>query len=168
MPQDLLKQNVNIGNVVYSWNFKEYEKFDRGRKWYLVMGLIAAALIFYAVTSGNYLFALIIVLFGIIILLQEMQEPAELAFAITDTGVIVGSKYYPYNDLENFWLVYNPPEVKVLYFQPKSIIKHRLHIPLLDINPEELRNYLNQYLSEDLEQEEEPLSDRLSRLFKMQ
>lgn len=168
MPQDLLKQDVNFGNVAYSWSFKEYDKFDRGQRWYWIMGLLAAALIAYAIYSANYLFALIIVLFGIIIFLQEINEPAELDFGITDTGIVVGTKYYPFNELEKYWIVYSPPLVKVLYFEPKSAIKHRLHIPLLDSDPVILRDYLNQYLMEDLDREEEPLSERIGRLLKIQ
>ncbi|MCX6781540.1 MAG: hypothetical protein NTW66_00220 [Candidatus Magasanikbacteria bacterium] len=168
MPQDLLKQDVNFGNVVYSWSFREYEKFNRGKRWYWITGLLAALLIAYAVYTANYLFALIIVLFGIIIFLQDMNEPAELDFALTDTGIVVGTKYYPFSELEKYWIVYNPPMVKVLYFEPKSTLKHRLHIPLLDTDPLTLRDYLNQFLIEDLEKEDEPLSDRLGRMFKIQ
>jgi hypothetical protein len=168
MPQDLLKQNVNLGDIVYSWSVKEYEKFDRGRRWYVLMAIIAIALIAYAVISANYLFALIIVLFGIIILLQEMNEPMEVDFAISETGIVVGTNYFPFSELEKYWIIYNPPEIKTLYFEPKNIIKHRLSIPLLDADPLLIRSYLNQYLLEDLETEQEPLSDRLGRLFKMQ
>lgn len=168
MPKDLIKENINPGNIVHQWSFKEYEKYVRGRRWYVVMALLAAALIIYAIVSGNYLFALIVILFGIILFLQDMQEPGKMDFAITDLGVVLGTKYYPYSDLDNFWIIYNPPEIKTLYFQTKSAIKHRLNIPLVDVNPIDVRDYLNQFLSEDLKQEEEPLSDRISRLFKIQ
>lgn len=168
MPKDLTKENVNPGNIVYQWTFKEYEKYSRGRRWYMVMGLLAAVCIVYAMVSGNYLFALIIILFGIILFLQDTQEPAQMDFTITDSGIVLGAKYYPYADLDNFWLIYNPPEIKTLYFSLKNAIKHRLNIPLADVNPVELRDYLSQFLNEDLDQEEEPLSDRISRLFKIQ
>lgn len=168
MPQDLLKQNVNFGDVVYSWTIKEYEKFERGKRWYLISGVLAAGLIAYAIFSANYLFALIIVLFGIILLLQEMGEPTELEFAICETGIVVGTKYYPFSELETYWIIYNPPEITALYFEPKNILKHRMFIPLDSADPVMIRSYLNQYLTEDLEKEEEPLSDRLGRLFKIQ
>ncbi|MFA5127852.1 MAG: hypothetical protein WC457_02500 [Patescibacteria group bacterium] len=168
MPQDLLKQNVNLGRVVYNWKINEYEKFDRSRRWYIIVGILAAVLIAYAVYSANYLFALIIVLFGIIIFLQEMNEPTELDFAICDTGIVIGSKFYSYSELEKYWIVYNPPGIKTVYFEPKNVFKHRLSAPLDDIDPVEMRAHLNQYLFEDLDQEDEPLSDRLGRLFKMQ
>jgi len=169
MPQDLLKQDVNVGNIAFSWSFNEYEKYNRGKRWYWTMGLLSVALIAFAVYTANYLFALIIVLFGIIIFLQEMNEPMELDFGLTDTGIVLGTKYYAFSELEKYWIVYNPPMVKVLYFEPKSAIKHRLHIPLIDeTDPVVLRDYLNQYLIEDLDKEDEPLSDRLGRMLKIQ
>jgi hypothetical protein len=168
MPQDLLKNNVNLGTVVYNWKISEYQKFDRGRRWYLGVGLLAAALIAYAIISANYLFALIIVLFGIILFLQEMNEPAELDFAITNTGVVIGTKFYTYSELDKYWIIYNPPEVKMIYFEPKNVFKHRLSADLGEIDPVEVREYLNQFLYEDLDKEDEPLSDRLGRLLKMQ
>jgi hypothetical protein len=96
-----------------------------------------------------------------------MQEPMDVYFAITETGINLGKKYYRCNELSNFWLIYNPPEVKNLYFGLNSVVKHRLQVPLLDFDPRPIREYLNQFLTEDLEQEEEPLSDRLARILKI-
>ncbi len=168
MPQDLSKEDVNLGEVIYNWTIKEYEKYERGSRWYLVMGIFAILLIGFAVISANYLFALIIVLFAIILVLQEMNEPVELDFAITETGVVIGNKFFPFFEIEKYWLIYNPPEIKTLYFEPKTILKHRISIPLDDVDPIELRSYLNQYLVEDIEREEEPISDRLGRILKIQ
>lgn len=168
MPKNILKENVNYGEVVYGWSFKEYEKYSRSIRWYIITGIIAVLLVGYAVISANYLFALIIVLFGIIMMLQEMNEPADLNFLIVETGIVVGTRYYSFSELDRFWIVYSPPDTEVLYFGLKNVIKHRLHIPLLDVDPIVLRDYLDQYLEEDLEQEDEPLSDRFARLLKIQ
>ncbi len=167
MPQNLTKEDVSIGKIIYQWMIKEYEQYDRERRWYIIMGLLAIALVIYGVAVANYLFALIIVLFGIILYLHHMQAPLEVPFIMTETGIVLGSKFYRYSELKNFWMIYNPPDIKNLYFGLNNIIKHRLQIPLLDYDPRPIRSYLAQYLSEDLEQEEEPLSDRLARLFQL-
>jgi len=96
-----------------------------------------------------------------------MQEPIELFFAITETGIVLGNKYYRYSELANFWVIYNPPEVKTLYFSLNKMVKHRLQVSLDNYDPRPIRDYLGQYLEEDLEQEEEPLSDRFARLFRL-
>ncbi len=167
MPTDLTKENVPFGKIIYQWTLKEYVQHERNRRWYFVMGILGVALVAYSIISANYLFALIIILFGIVLYLHDVQEPLEVPFAITETGVILGRKYYRYSELSSFWMIYNPPEVKNLYFSLNNVVRHRLQIPLLDYDPRPIREVLNQYLVEDLEQEEEPFSDRLGRLFKL-
>ncbi|HRY36811.1 MAG TPA: hypothetical protein P5230_02970 [Candidatus Magasanikbacteria bacterium] len=167
MPQDLTKEQVNFGEVVYSWSFKEYEKHERSSRWYWLASILGLALVAYAFISQNYLFGIIIVLFSIIIFLQDKNEPIEIPFAIVETGIIVGNKYYRFSELKDFWVIYNPPEVKVLYFGLKDVFKHRLHIPLGDIDPRLVHKYLSRFVTENLEEEDEPFSDKMGRLLKL-
>lgn len=167
MPANLAKDNTNFGEIIYLWKVSEYKKYARDRRWYVFMGVVAFVLITYALFTSNYLFALLLVLFGLIIFLSDTHEPADVPFAITNTGIIIGDKYYHYSELENFWLIYNPPDVKNLYFSFNSLLRHRLQVPLMDYDPRPIREYLSQFLTEDLEQEEEPFSDRVARLFKL-
>src|SRR3989344_2304059 len=167
MPVNLNKAEANIGGVVFDWEVNEYEKHDRNKRWYVITAVVGVALLLYSVISGNYLFALVVVLFGIVLFLQDMQQPMQVSFAVTETGIVVGSTYYPFKEITNYWIIYNPPEVKNIYFTTDSILKHRLQVPLLDNDPRPIRDYLNEFLVEDLDQEEEPLSDRLGRMFKL-
>ena len=167
MPKNIFKEGVNIGEAVYHWTVKEYDQHDREKGWYLIAGILGVAFVSYSIIVGNYLFALIIVLFVIILFMQDMVAPIDVDFVITNTGIVIGGKYYRYSELKNFWIIYNPPMVKNLYFSTESLVKHRLQVPLLDYDPRPIRQYLNQFLEEDLEQEEEPLSDRVGRMFKI-
>ena len=167
MPKDLAKEEVNFGRIIYQWTIKEFEKYNRDRRWYIFMGVIGAALLALAVFTANYLFALLIVLFVIILFMGDMTEPLDIPFAITNTGIIIGSRYYRYSELSNFWLIYNPPDVKTLYFSFTNVFRHRLQVPLMDFDPRPIRDLLLTYLPEDLEQEEEPFSDKLARTFKI-
>ncbi len=167
MPIDITKENAPLGDVVFQWTVKEYNKYDRTRRWYVLMGILGALLMIYSVWSGNYLFSLVIVLFAIIMFLHEIQEPIDVPFAVVETGIIVGKKYYKFSELQNFWLIYNPPDIKNLYFGINGVVKHRIQIPLLDYDPRPMREYLSQYLEEDLSQEDEPFTDRLARLFQI-
>ncbi len=165
MPINLNKEDANYGEIIYQWTVKEYEKYNRGKRWYVSMGVVAILLVLFAFFTANYLFALLIILFGMILLMSDMREPMDIPFAITNTGIIIGDKYYRYSELSNFWIVYSPPAVKNLYFTFSSVLRHRIQIPLMNYDPRPIRDYLIQFLEEDLEQEEEPLSDKISRLF---
>jgi len=165
MPVNLAKNSENIGRIIYQWQIQEYEKYDRNKKWYLMMGLVGSLLLLYAIVTANYVFALIVILFGMVLFLNDMQEPIQLPFTIVETGIVVGNKYYKFSELSNFWIIYNPPAVKNLYFSTGKLINHRIQIPLLNYDPRPIREYLSKFLKEDLEQEEEPMSDRIARIF---
>ncbi len=167
MPKDLTKESANTGNVVFEWLIKEYEQYDRSKRWYIVALLAGVLLVIFALFSANYLFALVIILFGIVLYMHEMQPPLDVYFAVTETGIIIGKKFYKFSELGGFWMIYNPPDVKNLYFRLKNVVKFRIKIPLLNYDPRPIRDYIKQYLHEELEHEEEPLSDRLARLFKI-
>lgn len=167
MSIDLSKQDTNVGDIIYRWKIKEYEQQDRPKRWYIVMGVIAVLLIIFSVWTTNYLFILVIVLFSIILMLHGIQKPIEIDFVITQLGIVVGQKFYKYSEIENFWVIYNPPEVKNLYFGFNKFFKHRLSIPLHNYDPRPIRKHLLQYVEEDLEQENEPFSETLARMFRL-
>ncbi len=167
MPRDLTKENAPLGEPAFGWEVNEYEKYDHSRRWYLIVAVVGLALVAFSVFSTNYLFALIIVLFGIVLYLHEAQDPILIPFTITSTGIILGRKFYRYSELKEFWIIYEPGEVKSLYFSLNSAIKHRLQVPLLDNDPLAIRDFLKQYLKENLAEEDEPLSDRLARVLEL-
>jgi len=167
MPKNLNKEDINFGEVLFGWEINEYEQHERDKRWYILMGVLSFFLLLYAVLTANYLFALVLVLFGVILFLQDMKEPVRLPFAITETGIILGNRYYSFSELQNFWIIYDPPMVKNLYFSTNNVLKHRLSVPLMDSDPIPIRDYLLEFLEENLEEEEEPLSEKLARNFKL-
>ena len=90
-----------------------------------------------------------------------------VSFKITEDGIAINGKLYEYKVIKNFYIIYEPPEVKTLYFEPKSLLSPRIPIALEDQNPVEIRQILRQYLTEDIDREDEPVSDQTSRLLKL-
>ena len=90
-----------------------------------------------------------------------------LEVKIAEDGVLIGRKLYSYSDIEKFWIIYNPPEIKSLYFHVRHSLIPIILIPLEKQNPTELRKILLQYIQEDLEQKDEPPFDTFSRIFKL-
>jgi len=162
MPE-ALKHETNVGEVISQWMIQDYEHHLRGTTWYVIMITAGIGLVTYGLLSSNFLFSLIIILFAIILFLHEHQEPLQVQFAITELGIVVGSKFYPYTEMENFYIIYDPKHTKTLYLHTKSIARPNISIPLLDQNPIEVRNFLRQYIPEDFAKEDEPLSDAFAR-----
>lgn len=166
MPKQLTNETL-IGDVLHEWAIQEYNQHERGAMWYIIFGTLAVLLIAYAIFSGNFLFALIIILAAVIIFLQSHQAPPLVPFRITELGVAVGSRFYPYTELKDFYLIYQPPAVKTLFIVPQQVYRPMLRIPLLDKNPVEIRHTLREFLPEDTEKEEEPFSDTFARTWKI-
>jgi len=160
------KADQRLGEVLISWEFPEFIKFDRGFWWYVVASVIALGLLAYAFFTDNRLFMIIIVLTVIIFVIANSRSPERVAFALTDTGVIVKDKFIPYPEITNFWIIYLPPHVKTLYLEPRSIFSPRIQVHLEGQNPSEVREILLQFLYEDLEKEEEPQSETFGRLLR--
>jgi len=72
-----------------------------------------------------------------------------------------------HKEIQSFWIIYEPPEVQLLYFGISRSLRKELPIHLEDQNPIMIRKILLNYLQEDLDQEEEATEERLARLFKL-
>jgi hypothetical protein len=153
------------GTVFFSWEFFEFPTYERSRNWYIWTGLGVAALLLYAVIAANLLFGMIVAL-SVLTVVMLQRNNREVLVQITEEGVMVGNRFYGYGVIKNFFIIYNPPFTKTLYLEPGALTSPRIPIPLHDQNPVTVRETLLKYLVEDIEQDDEPLSDKLSRLFK--
>jgi len=166
MPEQQTK--IDKGDEIISWQVPEYEKHERNKSWYIFAGIIGLLFLVYAIYTKNFLFAVIIIVVALIIILHDSREPDLIKTSITDEGIIVGRKFYDYDEIKNFSIVYKPKQkVKNLYFEFKNVIRQRLSIPLDDINPLSIRETLLKYLPEDLDRTDQPLSEGLAKMFKL-
>lgn len=149
------------------WSFQEYTRHQRSRRWFFSAGLVMAFIMLYALLNGNFIFALIAIMITMLIVINHFNTPEMIEFELDHQGIRIGGKRYAYSDLTNFWIIYEPPQVKILYFTLKSPFKPRLSVQLEQTNPIDVRAYLRQYLEEDLDQENEPFSDALGRILKI-
>jgi len=155
------------GKELISWEFPEFRQHERSRGWYIVAIVIGALLLLYSVFTMNFLFALVIIITAMIFFLRMSAEVQDIKFAIYEDGIQVGEKFHEFKAFSDFYVIYEPPEIKTLYLNFDSLLNPRLSIPLGDINPIKVREILLDYLEEDLEQEEEAFSDFVERLFKL-
>ena len=161
------KKPADHGKILAKWNFPEFTKYERSKAWYLFMTLLVVLLLVYSVITVNFLFAVIIIIASITYLLIFRHNPEYVTFSITEDGLEDDERFFPFEAIKSFYIIYQPPEVKTLFFEFKSLIKPRLAIPLENQNPMEIRKILLKYLEEDIEKEDEPFSEGLGRMFKL-
>lgn len=155
------------GKTFLSWEVDEYPRYQRTVLWYVIAGLIGTGFLWYALATVNFLFALIVIIFAIVVLLSGTRESHRIRVALTEDGLEIGTRFHAWKDFQNFWLVYEPPAIKVLYLMPRSSFQPAFGVPLEDINPNAVRETLLAYTQEDMEREDEPLADALARMLKL-
>ena len=156
-----------FGKILASWKFAEFDKHNRSRLWYIFFGVLSVALLVYSFITFNYLFTLIIILGSGIIYLQAKTEPRSVLFHITTKGIKIGAREHLYKDIKNFWILYDPPAVKKLYFSFKGGWGGQFMVPLKNQNPLKIRDILLNFVIEDLEKEEEPTGEAFGRWAKL-
>jgi uncharacterized membrane protein YobD (UPF0266 family) len=165
--QEQQEQSINIGATQLEWEVDEYPKHERSQRWYLIASVLAVALITYAVATANFLFAVIILMICVITLLSTFVPSQRVPVIITNTGFVVADMYYDYEAIKSFAIAYDPPDVKLLYVQFQSALHPSLSVPLEDVDPNEVREYLLPFCAENLEHTQERLTDTVRRLYKL-
>lgn len=164
-----------------SWQVPEYESKERDRRWYIIAITFLLVTLFFCFfeisnwkvlflgVNSNFIFALILILSSIITIINDGQEAALVEFKIGPEGINIGKKFYDYDELRHFSIIYKPNiEVKHLYIEFKnSFIHPRLSVHLDQQDPITVRNYLLRYLDEDLERLGPPVSEQLTKLLKL-
>lgn len=160
-------QGLDHGKRFASWNFHEFQAYKRSIGWYIVAAIVVIGLFIIALRQKNYLFVVIIALITFIYLILNQRKPRLVTFSISEDGLEVHETFYPFKDIKKFWIIYEPPEVKILYFDFQSGLRPILSIPLESQNPLKIRDILIKYIKEDLERDEELLSDAVLRSLKL-
>lgn len=165
--EDQIEEALEDDGLLLAWEVPEFTKHDRSARWYVIAGVIALFLIVYALFTANFLFAIIVVMGGIIMFLTAQRDPEMVPFAITAGGIVIGEHFHPYYEFKNFAIIYEPPNVKRLYITSERRARPTFKISLEDMDPNLVREVMITFLPEDLERVEESLTESLARMYKL-
>jgi hypothetical protein len=167
MEDNLQNSVTEFGRIMLAWEVDEYPNHDRSRTWYVLGAIISVALIVYAIATANFLFAVIILMCGLITLISTFQPSNKIQVALTTMGVLIGEAFYVFKDIKDFSLVYEPPTIKLLYLDFQKPWRPLLSIPLEETDPNQVRECLLPFCLENLERTEETLTDAVRRVYKL-
>lgn len=141
-----------------TWTAPEFNYTPKGPDWYWSVGIITTTLVVIAFLSRNLLFAIVLIIGGLSLGYQAGQKPGIIEVTVNNRGIRIKDTLYPYSSLQSFWVENNPHEQKLILQSQKTFMPHII-TPVEDVNPEQLRHFLLQYLPE--EQHKEPLSQKI-------
>jgi hypothetical protein len=119
------------------------------------------------VWTANFLFAFIVLIAAINLVLAGNEKPQKVLIQVGHNGIVWNGDFTSFDDIDNFAIVYQPPHIRVLYVEPKSILKPRMRVYLGEQDPVAIRDHLKEYVREDLDLRDEHASDILAKLFKL-
>lgn len=165
--KNMAEQTSKLGEKLLGWEFPEYPDRERSVGSWLALGVVGVVLFIIALATSNFLFAVILILVGIIYFMQARNHPRLVKFGVHEDGITLGDDEYRFEEIDRFWIVYKPGKIQNIFFHFKSNLRPYLSIPLEDTNPLRIRDMLRRYLFEDLEREEEPVTEEIARELKI-
>ena len=145
-----------------SWSAPEYQHYPKSIGWFVLLSLAGAGLTLYFLWQKDFLTSILFALFFVIIYFFSKTKPRTLRITLDSQGVKINNTRLPHSQIKKFWIVYDPPEVKILNFETLAYLNRYLTLQLESQDPVKIRQFLLSYLPEDLDSGEQ-LSDTLSR-----
>lgn len=136
------------------WQGPEFREYAKHPLWFVAFGLVVALLVLYGIYNNSWTTAAMFMLMGILGIVYSTQKPRTVTVKVNALGIQVDNLMYSYKTLKKFWIVYYPPEVKVLYLETTAYLNRIVKLELAHQDPVRLREFLKEFLEEDLEGEE--------------
>lgn len=145
------------------WEAAEFEPNEKGSDWYWALGIVAIAGAVAAIVLGNTLFGVVILLGASTMLLFAGREPNVVHFGITQRGVRIGNKLYPYSTLKAYYIDEEHAHGPQLLVESERMFMPILVLPI----PEEHLDDIDDILATRLPEEhlEEPLAEKILEFF---
>lgn len=138
-----------------SWSALEYEEKERSVDWFWALGVIVVAGAIASILFGNYFFAMLLIIAGILLGFFAIKKPETVTYELTDKGFKMKTRLYPYEDLKAFWVQIQVPKTEIK--KPILFLKStRVFLPVLSIPiDEEIAPKIKEILTQKNVPEEE-------------
>lgn len=131
-----------------SWIAPEYEVYEKSTLWYFSFGIILLAIVVYAMITESPIMAITFILIGMVGYIFLQKEPRDIEFVVNYEGVRAGRELYDYENIESFWINYDPPHTKTLTLHTNAAMMPFVHIPIGNNDPVKLREVLIDFVPE--------------------
>lgn len=153
-----------LKNILLAWKSPEFVYHPKSFKWHLFVFLTLAIIIVISFFMQQW-FAIVVFLLAAVVLIQYAEtKPKVVDVVLTSFGMQFGTRFYAYNSIKSFWIVYSP-EIKILNFEPTKRFLPIITIQLEDVDPFQVKNILKDYILEETERTED-IFDKIVRYLK--
>ena len=146
---------MNTEEHSFRWQAPEYPFRKKSVDWYWWFALATGGLIALAIYLNNILFVFVIAIGAFSTLLYAVKPPRMIDHEATARGIRIEKRLYPYKTIDHFWIKDDGDEnsEKVLLLQSEKKLIPLIAIPLENVNIDELRHFLLDFMEEQEIQE---------------
>ncbi len=148
-----------------TWNAPEFVHYPKSKTWFGVFAAIGVLLVGYFLTQKDFLTSSMFLLLFLMLMFVARAKPRQIEVTLSGRGIKLNETIVVYQQIKSFWLVYEPAEVKTLNFETTAYLNRFLTVQLADQDPVAVREFLLEFLPEDLDREER-VTDKISRSLK--
>jgi hypothetical protein len=136
-----------------AWQSPEYEYVEKSSDWFWAMGIISVGIAVTSIVLGNILFAVLIIVGACSLAIYAIRKPEFVYYEVSQRGVVVNDKLYPYSSLDSFWVEHGTIQPK-LFITSKKLFMPQIVINIgSDVDTDDLRDYLLDYVDEEEQRE---------------
>lgn len=141
------------------WEAEEFEYKEKSHDWYWILGIVAVVGALIAILLKDVLFAVFIVIGAFIMAMFASKQPDIIRVELNHRGLILDDSFYPYRSLDSFWVEDHEEGREKLFVTPNGTLALQIVIPIRDIDPDLVREFLLDYVEE--EEQRETIAERL-------
>lgn len=131
-----------------NWIAPEYIHTEKTSDWYWIVGIITISAATISIMLNNVIFAVLLLVSMFTLTLYASRKPQNIEIEINQKGVRHGDIYYPYADIKSFH-VENKDKYPRIIFQLKKKLSSYVIILIKENDPEEIRDFLGNFLEEE-------------------
>src|SRR3989344_2586301 len=118
------------------WSALEYEEKTRSTDWFWALGIIFVTSSIASIIFGNYFFAALLVLSGLLLGFFAVKKPDAVDYELNKKGLKIRNQLYLYENIKSFWVQTDKSEEVKL--KPTLFIhSERVFMPIMSIPIEE-------------------------------
>jgi hypothetical protein len=103
-----------------TWSALEYEEKERSKDWFWALGIIVVTSSVAAIIFGNYFFAALLILSGLLLGFFTIKKPDMVTYELNVNGLRIRNRLYPYENIKSFWVQLEVPRNPHMPPQPRE------------------------------------------------
>lgn len=132
-----------------AWSALEYEEKERSADWFWALGVIVVASSLTSIIYGNYFFAVLLTLSGILLGFFAKKKPDTVSYELNEKGLKIRTRLYPYENIKSFWVQIKPKPV--LFIKSERAFMPIISVPIEENSAAEVHDV---FVSQNIPEEE--------------